>query len=105
MIDESFILFDIQTPLGFSVRTTKRYWEKVVTKHPDLTERIEDVKKALQAPTAIRRSSQDNTTFLFYLKEQKHWLVAVVKRLDGDGFLVTSYRTDTIKEGEQVWPK
>jgi hypothetical protein len=29
------ILFDVPTPLGFSVRVTRRYWELIVTiKHP-----------------------------------------------------------------------
>jgi len=29
----------------------------------------------------------------------KCWVVAVTKRLNGDGFLITAYQTDAIKEG------
>jgi hypothetical protein len=28
----------------------------------------------------------------------------VVKRLDGDGFLITAYPCDKVKEGNRIWP-
>jgi hypothetical protein len=31
-------------------------------------------------------------------------MCAVAKRLNGEGFLITAYVTDTIKEGEHLWP-
>jgi hypothetical protein len=34
-----------------------------------------------------------------------HWMVAVARRHNGEGYLVTAYRTDPIKEGESVWHK
>lgn len=39
------------------------------------------------------------------LERPKRWICAVVKRLDGDGFLITTFPTDAIKEGEQIWNK
>jgi len=42
--------------------------------------------------------------FLFYLQRQeKRWVVAVARKLNGDGFLITAYQTDSIKEGTQLW--
>jgi hypothetical protein len=35
----------------------------------------------------------------------RRWACAVAKRLNGEGFLVTTYRTDVIKEGVRVWPR
>jgi len=44
--------------------------------------------------------------FLFYRLEcSGRWICVVAKRLNGDGFLITTYPTDTIKEGERVWSK
>jgi len=34
--------FEIQTPLGFTVRTSASYWQRLMIKHPDL-EGLEDV--------------------------------------------------------------
>jgi hypothetical protein len=99
-------LFEVMTPLNFSVRTSSDYWQIILTKHPDLTDRLEDIKMTLQNPTEIRHSQRDQNVFLFYsLVRAKRWVVAVARQLNGDGFLITAYRTDAIKEGERVWPK
>ncbi len=34
-----------------------------------------------------------------------HWLCAVAKREDGNGFLITAYLTDAIKVGDLIWEK
>ncbi|MBI4327293.1 MAG: hypothetical protein HY674_18825 [Chloroflexi bacterium] len=97
------MLFDVATPLGFTVRTSLEYWQKIVTKHPDLGECLELIKSALAVPDEIRRSSRDGGILLFYRATDKRWAVAVARRLNGDGFLITAYQTDAIKEGETIW--
>jgi hypothetical protein len=64
------------------------------------------VQGVLQTPDEVRRSRGDPTVLLFYRVEQPgRWLCAVAKRLNGEGFLITTYPTDTIKEGEQIWSR
>jgi hypothetical protein len=42
--------------------------------------------------------------FLFYRAVVPgHWFCTVAKRLNAEGFLITTYPTEAIKEGEQVW--
>lgn len=103
MADEIF--FEITTPLGFIVRVTERYWTLIVTiKHPVMSGQEDHVQSALMKPDEIRRSRNDPSVYLFYrLERPKRWTCAVVKRLNGDGFLITAFPTDAIKEGEQVW--
>ncbi|MGB7922206.1 MAG: hypothetical protein WCF57_03075 [Pyrinomonadaceae bacterium] len=105
MADDLF--FEVATPLGFSVRVTRNYWELIVTiKHPVMRGREADVQNALGEPDEIRRSRNDPTVHLFYRNERpKRWICAIVKRLDGDGFLITTFPTDAIKEGERIWNK
>ncbi len=98
-------LFEVRTPLGFTIRTTPAYWSRVLVKHPDLRNRLEDVKRTLSQPDEIRRSSRDPNVLLFYRSGKQHWLVAVGRRTNGDGFLVTAYQTNAVKEGERIWPK
>lgn len=107
MSDEKDILFEAVTPLGFQVRVTKAYWELIVSiKHPVMAGREEDVKDALENPDEIRRSKSDENVYLFYKAEQeKRWICAVSKQTDDTGFLITTYPTDAIKEGTQVWHK
>jgi hypothetical protein len=65
-----------------------------------------DVERALKAPQEIRRSRSDPAVYLFYgARKADHLVCAVAKRLNGDGFLITTYLTRVIKEGERVWPR
>ena len=100
------IHFEVLTPLGFRVRVTRAYWELIVTvKHPVMAGRELDVQETLQNPDEIRASRNDSAVYLFYKAERaKRWVCAVAKRLNGDGFLITTFPTDGIKEGVRVWP-
>ncbi len=101
------LLFEVQTPLGFQVRATRSYWETIICiKHPVMAGRELEVKATLEKPEEIRQSRIDSEVYLFYRSEQeKRWVCAVTKRLNEEGFLITAYPTDAIKEGTIVWPK
>ena len=99
-------LLDVLTPLGFRVRVTRAYWVLITTiKHPVMSGREEDVEGTLRDPSEIRQSQSDEAVYLFYRPERiGRWVCAVAKRLNGDGFLITTYPTDAVKEGKVVWP-
>jgi hypothetical protein len=100
------LFIEIVTPLGFSVRCTKDYWDFIVSeKHPTLKNHEEDIKKVLSDPDEIRRSKKDHDVFLFYRGQSPRWFCAVTKRENGNGFLITAYPTDAIKAGEVIWKK
>ncbi len=86
---------------------TRSYWELIITvKHPVMAGRENDVKDALQNPSEIRQSKGDAAVYLFYKPERVgRWVCAVARQLNGDGFLITAYPTDAVKEGQLVWPK
>lgn len=59
MTDNSEILFEVETPLGFRVRVTVEYWQVIVTiKHPVMLGREADVQDVLQNPDEIRLSKK-----------------------------------------------
>lgn len=67
---------------------------------------LEDqVRKALILPRTIRVSKTDNNVLLYYRKYEAYYICVVVKRLNGSGFIITTYKTENIKEGNQIWPK
>lgn len=106
-IVDNDLFFEVSTPLGFRVRVTRQYWELIVTvKHPVMHARAADVQDTLHTPDEVCRSRSDPSVLLFYRAEQPgRWLCAVVKRLNGEGFLITTYPTDAIKEGQHLWSK
>lgn len=103
----SEILFEVATPLDFSVRTTTEYWQFIVTiKHPIMLNCLADVQNTLSNLDEIRLSKTDSQVYLFYRDDgAKRWVCAVARRLNGEGFLITAYRTSAIKEGELIWQK
>lgn len=100
------IFFEVATPLGFTVRVTRTQWNRIITqKHPIMAGRQADVREALEQPCSIRVSRSDESVLLFYAEKcERRWTCAVARQLDGDGFLITAYPTDAIKEGVQIWP-
>jgi len=97
-------LFTVPTPLDFTVRTTHQYWDLIQRKHPEVIGKEAHVQGCLRQPEQVRRSMQDRAVYLFYVSQPPYYLVVVVKRLDGEGFIITSYLSDKVKEGETIWP-
>jgi hypothetical protein len=99
------ILFSEATPLGFAVRTTREYWSLINKKHPEIAGKEAELRQALREPHLVRRSAKDPSVYLFYRESPPYYLAVVVKRVADDGFIVTSYLTDRVKEGEVIWPE
>ena len=99
--------FKIKTPLGVNVRTTEEYWKRIIsTKHPSIAKYEDEVKKALKDPDQIRKSKQDPKVHLYYKSIGKVHVCVVADHLTKlNGYIITSYLTDRIKEGEQIYVK
>ena len=106
MTEDEEVLFVVTTPLGFTVRVTRRYWHLITTvKHPVMAGHEKEVEATLSQPTEIRQSRTDRQVLLFYHTQHAgRWVCAVARRLDNTGFLITAYPTDAIKEGIPLWP-
>ena len=107
MLEEKDILFEVQTPANFRVRCTHEYWQIItIRKHPVMRDKLDDVKNCLEQPDEIRQSKSDSSVYLFCQKKRSNrWICAIAKRLNGTGFLITTYVTDAVKEGERLWTK
>ena len=101
------LFFTAQTPLNCNIRVTVAYWNIITQiKHPIMNGQEIEVQATLTQPDEIRRSRSDSNVYLFYkFQREKRWLCAVIRQLNGEGFLITTYPTDAIKEGEIVWQK
>jgi len=99
-------LFSVMTPLGFTIRTTMTYWQYVVRiKHPCMTGKEEVVKEVLKNPQKICQSSMDKTVYLYYGKMERLYCVVAKHTISKEGFLITAYPADKIKEGETIWTR
>lgn len=101
------ILFEIKTPLGITIHTTKDYWKIITTiKHPSMVKYKKEVKSALKNPDQIRKSKQDPNVHLYYKYIGKVSVCVIADHANSQsGYIITSYLTDRIKEGEQIYAK
>jgi|SRR3972149_4305366 len=100
------IYFKICSAFNKNIRTTRSHWELITKiKHPEIEGKEEGVKECLRNPVEVRKSSEDEEVLLYYKQEGDYFLCVVVRHLNGEGFIITAYITDKIKEGETVWKK
>ena len=65
-----------------------------------------EIQEPLADPDEVRVSRSDANVYLFYRAQQiGRWVCAVSKRQENEGFLITAYPTDAIKEGVRIWPR
>ncbi len=96
--------FEVITPLRTRIRTTSSYWEKIITfKHPIMAGQEAAVQQTLQAPSEIRRSQNDANVYLYYRPDPPYFICVVARHLNGEGFIITAYRTNRIKIGDSIW--
>ncbi len=66
------VLFEVDTPLGFSVRATKAVWTLITSvKHPVMAGKEDWVRETLQSPDEVRVIRVDPSVYLFYRSERK----------------------------------
>jgi len=99
------ILFEIRTPLGVKIRITKNYWNYLIEiKHPIMKGKEDLVREVLVAPDEIRGSTVDENVHLYYKRIERLYCV-VTKGINDEGFIITAYPTDKIKEGRTIWTR
>ena len=98
-------VLEAMTPLGFRVRVSQERWALITTaKYPIMSGREDAVKTVLEVPDEVRESRADRQVLLFYKSQAAKRRTCAVKRVGNEGFLITTYPTDAIKEGVRVWP-
>ena len=96
------IHFEVTSYLNKKIRITRDYWNNIIeTKHRVMKGKENIVKETLKYPEEVRRSTKDLNVYLYYKKTNNKYNCVVVKHLNGDGFIVTTYFTDRIKIGEK----
>ncbi len=88
------MIFEVRDASGRLIRLTESQYSHI-SEHKMLTNKIEEIKETLICPDFIIQSPKDQTInyyFRFY-KAMKHFLMVVIKYLNGHGFVITAYYT------------
>ncbi|MDI6733753.1 MAG: PBECR2 nuclease fold domain-containing protein [Planctomycetota bacterium] len=92
------------------IRLTDRHLVHLETDHPEMAGQIRKIEETLLTPDCIVRSTTDHEVELFYkyyptTPVTEKYLCVVAKILTDNRFVITSYFTKTIKQGELLYGK
>ena len=78
--------------------------------HPEMVNQENKIKETLLSPDKIVLSNTNSKVELFYKyfensQVNAKYLCVVVKYINDDNFIITSYFTDIIKKGKLIWKK
>lgn len=103
------IVFEVIDRFGRKIRLTDER-QKHLLKKREMRNQEERLKETLISLDQVRRSVKDKNVLIFYkyysnTPVTKKHLAVVTKTLNKEGFILSSYFTDRIKEGVEVWKK
>jgi len=81
-----------------------------ILKKVEMKDEIEKIKETLVSPDEVRKSLQNDFIWIYYKHYSatpvtEKYMLVVVKILNKEGYLLTAFYTDRIKNGEIVWKK
>lgn len=100
------IYFEVQSCLGRRIRTSANHWKFITgRKHPNVEGKEVSVQDTLRSAECVRISQDDPDVLLYYKRYGKYYLCVVCRHLNGEGYIITIYFTDRLKEGHELWQK
>jgi len=96
----------IKDKFGREVRITRERLNHIIITHPEMKEFENELSEVLRNPELVKKSVYDEEVLLYYkyFTSIKKYITVVVK-IDTYSFMLTSYITDRIKEGDIIWRK
>ncbi|MBS4027633.1 MAG: hypothetical protein KGZ58_03255 [Ignavibacteriales bacterium] len=96
----------VEDLFGRKIEIPKERWKHACIHHPEIEPFIELVKETIESPDFIKMSSSDKSVRMYYkyfsnVFDGKYILVVI--KTNKRNFLLTTYITDYIKAGEELW--
>jgi len=104
----SKVVFEVISKFDRKISLTEGRYDHVCRRHPEVVGEIDKMKKTLASPQMVRRSLYDEKVWLFYrffenTPVTEKYLMVAARILNNEGFVITSYFTDKVKMGEEIW--
>ena len=91
-------VFEIVDKSGRKVHLSRERWKHITFKHKNMSDKLENVKRALTNPTLVVPHKYDDKmrNYYLFLKLEKDYLLVSVKYLNGEGYVATAFITKKI---------
>ena len=93
-------IFEVKDKTGRIIYLSGERWKHIIVEHPSLANKIDDIKDTIVKPLIINQSKyRKNVQYYYkYYKDKKLYLMAIVKYLNGKGFIMTSFYVKNIED-------
>ena len=104
----SEVVFEVISKLSKKIALTTLGYKHISERHPEVSGEFEKMKETLVNPQTIRKSTYEDKVWLFYRLFDKtpvsrKYLMVGVRLFNNEGTVITSYFTDKIKMGDEIW--
>ena len=89
-------IFEVKTKDGKLIRLTEKQWFHIKYRHPEIANKLNIIEDAIANPTARIQHSEDTTKFYKFIKGENNYVMVAVRILNGEGFVITAYKTRRI---------
>lgn len=89
---------------GISFHLSDERWQHIISRHPELKNRKQDIQNVLLDPDLIIKTSRDPMVMIYHQNEGTRYYLAIVAHIE-KRFIITAFITDKIKMGKIVWKK
>ncbi len=91
--------FEIIDKTGRKIRLTQKQWTHMTKKHPYIEKYLEEIKQTLKNPDKILKNEDKGYYYKYYkyLKKPNRFILVIVKYLNNEGFIITTYLESKIK--------
>lgn len=93
-------LFELKDKRGRLIHLSFERWNHIVSEHPDLSNKLEEVKETINNPLIIKPSRyyQGVCFYYKYFKPIAKYLLVSVKYLNGTGFIITRFYVKRLRK-------
>jgi len=103
------VLFEVKSYDGRRIRLTEVQWLHIVFFHPEVEGEQNRIKSVLKKPEVVVEGATSDTKVCYKMFRatpvSRKYLAVVIKVLDREGFIMTSYFTERIRRGKVLWKK
>jgi len=86
-------ILEVKTKDEKLIRLTEKQWLHIKQRHPEMATKVGDIEDTIANPAVRIQHSDETTKFYKFIKDEKKYIMVAVKILNGDGFVITAYKT------------
>ncbi len=98
------IILKEKDPLGNSIVLEETQWNHIVFRHPEMMDKLDDVKTVISDPDYIFESIKSSSVWVYQRKTSQGEYLSLVINLDKK-FIITGYLSENVKKGVLIWQK